>query len=441
MSKPLQQQEHNIIHWTDIFFQSDTGYINATNLKGYGRWYGSNDIERLINDTQGKYKQYLSINSFGVDPKTNIPRRTKNNLKQIRNIAIDIDQYTKNLSIEHVLDTVQALVLDNEIPEPNMVATSRGVQLFYKIENGASPKMEWLTHIITCRLTERLQHVGADNKATDSTRLMRVPDSVNQRNGATVTWDIWNDQPYSLDVLRTYTELDKYKPAKVADVKAEVINFKHIKSRNDFFYRTNHARIRDLEHLFELRSGLFTNLRNEFVYIYAYHYSLIYNTENAVLDNVNALIANIESNERDPFNAKEVKNTVKSAYEGAKRFLDKYKQDNHTIKYANDGIVRPMRTSTVIDKLNITRDEQAALNRLYSPDMKRTKEAERVRKYYGLKGTRTEYNKKRSADKADMMKQIRELKSQSMTNKQIANILNKSVSTVQRLNREAKNND
>ena len=99
-----KQATQQLKHWTDVFFQSSTGYINSTNLIGFGRWYGANDIKRLINDTKGKKRQYLSINSFGVDNHTGIPRRTRVNLKQIRIIAIDLDQYTVNMSIEYTLD-------------------------------------------------------------------------------------------------------------------------------------------------------------------------------------------------------------------------------------------------------------------------------------------------------------------------------------------------
>src|SRR5699024_7039437 len=102
--------------WTDLYFQTKTGYINVTNLSdGYGAWYGLNDVERLVADTEGKPKQYMSINAFGMDSTKRVPRRTKGTLKQIRNIAIDIDQYTKDISIEEALDVITTLVLDDVI--------------------------------------------------------------------------------------------------------------------------------------------------------------------------------------------------------------------------------------------------------------------------------------------------------------------------------------
>src|SRR5699024_10519700 len=120
-----------------------TGYVAVTDFK-MQHFYGANDIERLIGATAGKKEQYISINAFDVDWKNGIYSREVEYLKQIRNIAIDIDQYNLGLTIDETLDEIHSLVVTNRIPEPNLVLTSRGVQLFYSIDRGASPKMAWL---------------------------------------------------------------------------------------------------------------------------------------------------------------------------------------------------------------------------------------------------------------------------------------------------------
>lgn len=432
--------------WTDLYFQTKTGYINVTNLSdGYGAWYGLNDVERLVADTEGKPKQYMSINAFGMDSTKRVLRRTKGTLKQIRNIAIDIDQYTKDISIEEALDVITTLVLDDVIPEPNFIYTSRGIQVFYNINDGASPGIEWLTHYITCEFIERLQDIGADIKASDSTRLMRVPYSINEKNGSVVLPEIWNNERYSLDVLRKYTDLDTYKPARNDEqrlVENKVLSLKTIKFRNTFFYSSNHARIQDLERLYDLRKGLFTNLRNQFVYIYSYHYSLIFNNQNNVLKQIEKLTQDIKSEDNNSFTSKEIKNTVKSAYEDARKFLEQYKKDGYKIVYrSNDGIIKPMKTSTVIKKLNITEDEQQNLHNLYSPKFRRVKEVERVSKYRGYKGTMAEYNQSRKDKKLEDLEKVRILKNEGKTQKEIAKELEKSISTVKRLYKDLRELD
>lgn len=432
--------------WKDLYFQTKTGYINVTNLSdGYGAWYGLNDVERLVADTEGKPKQYMSINAFGLDTTKRQLRRTKRTLKQIRNIAIDIDQYNKNMSIEEALDIITTLVLDDVIPEPNFIYTSRGIQIFYNINDGASPGIEWLTHYITCEFIERLQDIGADIQASDSTRLMRVPYSINEKNGSVVSPEMWNNERYSLDVLRKYTDLDIYQSPRKDNqrlVENKVLNLKTIKFRNTLFYSSNHARIQDLERLYKLRKGLFTNLRNQFVYIYSYHYSLIFNNQNNVLKQIEKLTQDIKSEDNSSFTSKEIKNTVKSAYEDARKFLEQYKKDEYKIVYrANDGIIKPMKTSTVIKKLNITEDEQQNLHNLYSSKFRKVKEVERVSKYKGYKGTMAEYNQSRKDKKLEDIEKVRTLKNEGKTQKEIAKELEKSISTVKRLYKDLKELD
>lgn len=432
--------------WKDLYFQTKTGYINVTNLSdGYGAWYGLNDVERLVADTEGKPKQYMSINAFGLDTTKRQLRRTKRTLKQIRNIAIDIDQYNKNMSIEEALDIITTLVLDDVIPEPNFIYTSRGIQIFYNINDGASPGIEWLTHYITCEFIERLQDIGADIKASDSTRLMRVPYSINEKNGSVVSPEMWNNERYSLDVLRKYTDLDIYQSPRKDNqrlVENKVLNLKTIKFRNTLFYSSNHARIQDLERLYKLRKGLFTNLRNQFVYIYSYHYSLIFNNQNNVLKQIEKLTQDIKSEDNSSFTSKEIKNTVKSAYEDARKFLEQYKKDEYKIVYrTNDGIIKPMKTSTVIKKLNITEDEQQNLHNLYSSKFRKVKEVERVSKYKGYKGTMAEYNQSRKDKKLEDIEKVRTLKNEGKTQKEIAKELEKSISTVKRLYKDLKELD
>lgn len=443
LSKYLQIENNQLRSWTDLYFQTKTGYINVTNLSdGYGSFYGQYDVEKLIADTKDKPRQYMSINAFGFDTDKRVLRRTKRTLKQLRNIAIDIDQYNKDMSIEDALDVVTSLVLDDIIPEPNFIYTSRGIQIFYNIDNGASPKIEWLTHYITCKFIEKLESVGADVKASDSTRLMRVPYSINEKNGSVVIPEMWNDERYSLDILRKYTDLDTYQPPRKNNRKLEdnkVLSLKAIKFRNTLFYRTNYARIRDLERLYDLRNGSFTNLRNQFVYIYSFQYSLIFNDEHNVLKQVEKLTENIKSDDNDPYSSKEIQSTVKSAFEGARKFLEEYKRNGYKIIYSDsDGIVKPMKTETIIEKLEITEDEQMKLDNLYSPEFKRVKEVERVSKYKGYRGTMEEYNQSRKDKKLEDMETVRILKSEGKTHKEIAEVLNKSTKTVQRLIKELK---
>src|SRR5690606_13760152 len=137
-----KQQTKRLKEWYDLWFDEHKkdGYVAVTDFKRQ-YFYGSNDIERLIDATFGKKGQFISINAFDVDWENKVFSRETARLKQIRNIAIDLDQYKLGLTVDEVIDELKALILDDEIPEPNLVLISRGIQLFYTIDKGASPSL------------------------------------------------------------------------------------------------------------------------------------------------------------------------------------------------------------------------------------------------------------------------------------------------------------
>src|SRR5699024_1500316 len=126
--------------------------------------------------------------------------------------------------------------------EPNMILISRGIQLFYSISHGASPKMAWLASYITEQLISKLQHIGADSNAKDMSRVMRVPNSINERNNAIVKPVIWNDKSFTLQELQAYCKpLDRFKTRKKS--KDNLINLP-INEKLNQYYKTNYARLR-----------------------------------------------------------------------------------------------------------------------------------------------------------------------------------------------------
>lgn len=80
--------------WTDLWFSEHkkAGFVAVKNLKKQ-YFYGNKDINPIIKATENKKKRYISINAFDVDWETKKLFRGMGSLKQIRNIAIDIDQY------------------------------------------------------------------------------------------------------------------------------------------------------------------------------------------------------------------------------------------------------------------------------------------------------------------------------------------------------------
>lgn len=418
-----QRTQEQIKHWTDLFFQESkkAGYVAVTDFR-FQYFYGLNDVQKVINTTAGRKKQFISINAFDVNwRKKSFSRETKA-LKQIRNIAIDIDQYKLGLTISETLDEIQLMIIKDRIPEPNLILTSRGIQLFYSIDRGASPEMAWLAGYITDQLIGKLEHIGADSNAKDMSRVMRVPGSINERNNAVVKSDIWNDTAYSLQELQGYCKpLENFRDRKRTRHNVVSLPSKSLVQ----FYKTNYARKNDLHKLIELRQGDLTGMRNVFLYMYTFHQSLILSTQADVLNSMKAIFKNIYSTRDRPMTKREFETIVKSAYKDAEQFFNHFINNGYRIIYKEgDGVKKPYKTSNVIRKLNITPDEQRALKSLHNPEIEKEKHTKYMRQKRIKDGThqtnRQEYDSKRKQRKQDLQSQVKALKQQGFSNIQTA---------------------
>ena len=426
MGAALQQQTQQttkLEHWTDLYFkEKQAGYIAFTTDFRRHYFYGANDLNQLIQQTQGKRKQFISINAFDVDWKQQDFSRKTEDLKQIRNIAIDIDQYKLNLSIDEVLDEIQALIVSNKIPEPNLVLTSRGIQIFYSIDRGASPEMMWLAEYITDQLASKLTHLGADHNAKDMSRVMRVPNSVNERNNAIVKPFIWNDRAYTLQELQSYCRpLERF-----SGTKGKVIPFNK-DPKLMLFYRTNFARRDDLKRLYSLRQGDFTHCRNSFMYMFAYHQSLNLNSAEEVYHSVYDLFISLTTKEpkAEKITDKRINSTVKSAYEDAEKFFESFRNNGNRIIYKNqDGIKKPYKTENIIKMLDITEEEQMKMRSIRNPKIAKQQHANYMRnkrhKEGTTKGTMQEYNETRQQRKQRLTRQAKALREEGYKQREIA---------------------
>lgn len=435
----LKAKQADISHWSDLWFKhKKTGYVAVTDFKKQ-YFYGANDINRLIEDTKGKKGQYISLNAFNVDWENKIFSRESKNVKQIRNIAIDIDQYNLGLTIDDVMDELNYMILSKRLPEPNLVLTSRGVQIFYTIAGGASPKMSWLSKLITDQFIEKTHHIGADGNASDISRVMRVPNSVNERNNSIVEPSIWYDKAYTLQELQTYC-----RPLEKFETRSQIQNNILHLPRNKkllLYYRVNNARLADLERLVTLRKGDFTHKRNEFLYTYSYHKALTVNTQKGLLAMVGDVFRDVYSTVDKPFTKREFETTVKSAYKDAREFFNHFKANGYNVIYKpNDGIKKPRKTENIIKALEITEDEQRNLKTLVNPTIKREYEAERKRAERRKQGMKpmSVYNAKRKADKEDKLHRLKQLLKDNpkMTKTKIAKHLEINKSHLYRLLKE-----
>lgn len=434
-----QQIEQDIHKWTDLWFADDkkAGFVALANeeYKNIG-FYGNNDYNRMEQLTNGIEDRYLSLNAFEVDDWGNTSKtRSTVNLKQIRTIGIDIDQYNHGLTIPEAMEEINKLIRNDEIPVPNLVLKSNGIQLFYSIKGGLSPYRSGASAYITKQLIKKMQHIGADGNAKDVARLMRVPNSINSRNGATVHAEVWNNYSFTLWDLRRY--VPKYEPKEINNKNIVI----PINSATDYMNKTNRARIHDFDKLMKLREYDLTGRRNATLYNYAFHLALIEKDLRKVMSKTESAFAKVKTTDpkAKPFDETEIYNTSKSAYDDADKFIKWYQERNFELTYEkNDGVIKPKKTTTLIDELEVTRGEQQHLKTLVTDEMallnKRKREKNRITKKRREQGIRpmNEYQDERKLKQKDRINQLEYLihKYPNYTQQQYADLINVSRRTI-----------
>lgn len=201
---------------------------------------------------------YFSLNGFGK-------HRRLDCIVQINSLFVDLDIYGLFQDPDFVLDTVKQMIPDS-IPKPGIVSYSgRGLWLIWPID--PLPKaalfrwMELQNHFV-----RSLQHLGADPKVKDVTRVIRLPNSLNSKSQSKVRFEIWHEERYAFHKL----EKLYLPPKKASTKKAKSKPRTETQVNPKFFtpYSLNIAIIEDLQRLADLRGRQLTGHREYFLFIW-----------------------------------------------------------------------------------------------------------------------------------------------------------------------------
>ncbi|MGQ3740944.1 AsnC family protein, partial [Bacillus sp. Fil] len=152
----LSQLETFIENWHECYLseRKKTGYVMTLDLNDERRkqiWFGLNDIEHFLRSSRMSLKDvYVSLNAF-----LHGSRKTSD-LRQIRNVGVDLDFYKLGLTREHVMEELNRLIAKGTIPCPNVTLHGRGMQLIYSISGGTAPVMGYMAQDITNNLIKSL---------------------------------------------------------------------------------------------------------------------------------------------------------------------------------------------------------------------------------------------------------------------------------------------
>ena len=247
---------------------------------------------------------------------------------------------------------------NQRVPIPNYVIDSgRGMYLIWLI-NSVPSKALPLWKAAQEYLYSQLERFGADRKALDATRILRVPGSINSKSKTVV--GILDEYDYVYDLREIQHEfLPELKPKEKKRGRPKKINF--VYRERSLYY----SRIQDITKLCELRQYSLEGKRELILFLYRYYLCLF--TEDAQ----KALYDVLELNSMfiPPLSENEVRKATRSA---EKVYADKVKE----YRYKNE---------TLIELLEITENEERYMTTIISNKEYRRRDREYQKNKYQRK--------------------------------------------------------
>ena len=385
---------------------NNKNYFTIATNNYYWKQYYFNNVDEIEINLKGN-DVYVSQNSF------NQKSRKLIHLAEIKALYIDIDCYNKKISKEAVKYFLEN-DLYGEIPIPNfLIDSGRGLYYIILLENTSAKDLpKW--QLVEKYLFDKLEHLGADAKCLDATRVLRVIGSKNSKTRSLVQIIDECDYKYTLDEI-----IENYVPDVYIDTKKNVLK-KHNKTKtigvrkknsssNNYYaifntYTLYYNRMIDIQNLVKIRNGECKGYRETILFLYRYFSSVYYKSEEEALNNTLEL-NNLFS---EPLSLKEATEATASGSIGATEM--KY-------KYSNDKLIK---------LLDIKAEEQKELYTIISKEEKyRRNNKQRYNKKRNEEGLT-----KKQLEKQEKLEKVRKLMGNYTINEivEITNISKRSVS-------------
>jgi DNA-binding CsgD family transcriptional regulator len=373
-------------------------HIEEGNLKG--RFVTAQELDTVY-QMEGKTDYYITPNSFYR------PQRSTSNIRHFRSLYVDLDldKYDK----AETAYSVWLLAEEGKIPKPSMLVDSgRGLHVYWRIEH--APMGAWMTwQALQDHFYKQLRHLGADPQATDSARLLRLPGTINSKNGALCQVLVINDNLYSMyDLREQYLD---FKPKTDKPKKKRKGEVSYIRNR----YSLHMARLEDLLTLCQLRNYNVTGHRNTILHLFAYWLGVTERNQEVLRNEVIAL------NERftRPLKENEVEAVLRCIPKVVTEFLEPTATRNG-YNYNNE---------TLIELLEISKQEQQYMKTIIDQQEKYRRNNSRRRE-----ARRNEDGLTSREQQALTLKQkVQVLKGEGLAQKEIADRLGVSQQHVSRL--------
>lgn len=378
---------------------SSKGWITKATIneeEGFKQWHYR--FKELVTQDLKAMDTYISMNTFY---KT---YRRIDCLKELRACYIDLDIYNTKFTKEQVMMNLEENYYNQSIPIPNFVMDSgRGLYLIWLINTVPSKALP-LWKAIEEYLYKELKDFGADRKALDPTRILRVEGSINSKSNTKVKVLDENNYIYDLrEIQKNF--LPELQPSKSKKGRPKKTVYIH---RERSLYQ---ARLNDLITICELREYDLRGHRELILFLYRYY--LCYFTE----DTEKALQDTLELNNEfiAPLREKEVISATRSA---ERVYLKQDKQ----YKYKNE---------TLIELLDITEQEQMKLSIIFSKEEYKRRDREYQKKKYQEK-LKKEGKITKQEELKILRKKIKTLRAKGLLNKEISEQMNIPIKSLER---------
>ena len=391
-------------NYINTLHKDSEGFITVAKMKKHWQQYyfeGINDLSINLNDKD----VYISQNTF------NNRSRRLTHLKELKALYIDIDCYKVNLSKEATKYFLEN-DLYGQIPIPNMLIDSgRGLYYIIFLENTKVEDLpKW--QLVERYLYEKLKNLGADNKALDATRVLRVVGSTNSKNNELVKVIDTYDYQYTLDeIIENYipeVNEDRKEKQKPKGVRKKGRKKKFVSLFN--LYNLYYTRFMDIKKLVEIRNYEMTGYREITLFLIRYFLNVYHGDDDLVMEEV----IEINNSFTEPLEINEVFNATRSGAIGATESV---------YKYSNDKLIK---------LLDITPSEQKEMATIIG----------KSEKYYRNNKNRRDNRRdengltQRESSKLNNENEILELKRKKYTLKQISKKLNLSIDYVKKVSRK-----
>lgn len=337
-----------------------------------------------------KCNMFISMNTFFK------PRRITENIAQLENLYVDLDYYKTRYSVHDIL----SYIYNNEdiIPLPSLIMSSgQGLYLIWHIKPCPLKALALWT-ALERYFCEVLKDFGADLKATDASRFLRIPGSLNLKNNKKVEILEKFNTKYTLNELKDLYFKISNKTSKKQ--KKTVTKVTHLFNT----YSLHFERTRDLIKLCELREYNMTGYREIILFLYRYYMNIILDDEKQALNNT----LDLNNKFKDKLTEIEVERATKSAN---KSYKDK------KYKYTN---------KKLIELLDITNDEMKSLKTIISKEIKYNRNNENR----SLKRRNEQGLTKKQVEILELKQKIKTLREQGFTQVAISKQLKKSIRTI-----------